>query len=299
MEWTHLNNKELNMVDVTNKDESYIIAHAYGRIYMPEEVIEKILNEGLEKGDIFISSKVAAINAAKKTCDLIPLCHNIILSLVDVYYHIEENFIEAISTVKTKSQTGVEMEALTAVLVFLENIYDMCKGITKQMVISDVKLVYKSGGKSGEFIDTDWAIIKSINISAKKGTSKYSVDEAKLIEDYGVEGDAHAGGERQVSLLDVKSIDKMKQYQIEGLCFGKFAENITTYNLDVNKIKIGTKLKIGKNAIIQISQIGKKCHGAGCEIAKTAGVCIMPTEGMFAKVITGGIIRRGDLIKII
>lgn len=143
------------------------------------------------------------------------------------------------------------------------------------------------------------ARIISINISENKGTPKKAVNEAVLIEDYGIENDAHAGsGIRQVSILDISSINKMKEYGIDGLCFGKFAENITTEGLDIGKIKLGSKLRVG-DCLIEISQIGKKCHGNGCEIAKTVGVCIMPTEGLFAKVLKGGKIRVGDDIEIL
>jgi len=143
------------------------------------------------------------------------------------------------------------------------------------------------------------ARIISINISENKGTPKKAVNEAVLIENYGIKNDAHAGsGARQVSSLDIASIDKMKKYGIDGLCFGKFAENITTEGLNIREIKLGSKIRIGE-CLIEISQIGKKCHGDGCEIARTIGVCIMPTEGLFAKVVKGGKIRVGDDIEII
>jgi len=306
MEFTHFDKDGLpKMVDVTSKEPSFRVAKASGKIFVGKDVIEAIENRLLPKGDVFATAKVAAINAAKKTSELIPLCHNIFLSFVDVSYRInrDEGYIEAISEVKTEAKTGAEMEAITAVVIFLETVYDMCKAVKKDMVITDVRLIEKSGGKSGHYIfenKNKTAKVVSINISRQKGTPKEPVSEAVLIENYGIEGDAHAGtSHRQVSLLDISSIKKMEQYGLKGLCFGKFAENITTENLDLQKISLGTKLRIGNNVLLEISQIGKKCHGSGCEIARLVGVCIMPKEGLFAKVLKGGKIKEGDIIEIL
>ncbi len=306
MEFTHFDKDGLpKMVDVTSKEPSFRVARASGKIFVGKDVIEAIENGLLPKGDVFATAKVAAINAAKKTSELIPLCHNIFLSFVDVSYRIdrEEGYIEAVSEIKTEAKTGAEMEAITAVVIFLETVYDMCKAVKKDMVITDVRLIEKSGGKSGHYIfenENKTAKVVSINISRQKGTPKEPVSEAVLIENYGIEGDAHAGtSHRQVSLLDISSIKKMEQYGLKGLCFGKFAENITTENLDLQKISLGTKLKIGNNVLLEISQIGKKCHGSGCEIARLVGVCIMPKEGLFAKVLKGGKIKAGDIIEIL
>lgn len=138
--------------------------------------------------------------------------------------------------------------------------------------------------------------IIAISISKKKGIPKSNIDEANLIEGFGIEGDAHADSKthRQISLLALESIDKMRE-SIPKLTPGIFAENITTVGYDLNKIQIGQKLKIGKTAIIEITQLGKECHSK-CAIYYKAGDCIMPKEGVFAKVIAGGKIRVEDLI---
>ncbi|WAM34478.1 cyclic pyranopterin monophosphate synthase MoaC/MOSC-domain-containing protein [Caldicellulosiruptor morganii] len=306
MEFTHIDREGMpQMVDVSEKEIAERYAKASGRIYVGDEVIKAIEENKLPKGDIFSAAKIAGIMAAKRTSDIIPLCHNIFLSHVDISYTInkQQGFIEAVSEVKTHAQTGAEMEALTAVLIFLETIYDMCKAIKKDMVISDVRLIEKTGGKSGHYIfdpEKRFAKVISINISKQKGTPKVPVQEANVIEDFGIEEDAHAGtSHRQVSLLDKSSIEKMEEYGIKGLCFGKFAENITTEGLDISKIRPGTRLKIGSSVILEISQIGKKCHADGCEIARTVGICIMPKEGLFARVLKGGKIRVGDTIEIL
>lgn len=140
--------------------------------------------------------------------------------------------------------------------------------------------------------------VLSINISEKKGTPKTKINPCVLIEDFGFEGDAHAGKwHRQVSLLAKESIDKSKGLPADGLCHGVFAENITTEGIELFTIPVGTKLKIGE-CVIEITQIGKECH-EGCAIQKLVGKCVMPREGIFAKVIKGGKVFEGDEIEII
>lgn len=138
----------------------------------------------------------------------------------------------------------------------------------------------------------------AINISEKKGIPKESIPEGNFIEDFGLEGDAHAGKwHRQVSLLGNESIDKMKAIGIEGLCSGKFAENLTTEGIDLYELPIGTKLKIGET-LQEVTQIGKECH-SGCAIFQQVGQCIMPKEGIFTKVLKGGKVKVGDEIAVI
>lgn len=142
------------------------------------------------------------------------------------------------------------------------------------------------------------AKIASINISEKKGTIKLPVDKAEIKVDYGIINDAHAGNwHRQISMLAKESIDKMRNKGFDYLKFGDFAENITTEGIEVFKLPIGTRLKIG-NCEVEVTQIGKKCHG-GCEIKKTTGDCVMPKEGIFVKVIKEGIININDEIEVL
>lgn len=139
----------------------------------------------------------------------------------------------------------------------------------------------------------------SINCSRTKGMSKAPVDRALLIEGFGLEKDAHAGGGlRQVSLLSIESIRKQKEcakVKKTGLLLkaGDFAENITTEGIDLAGLKIGDKLKIGRQVILEISKIGKECHKY-CSIYYKIGDCIMPREGIFAQVLKGGEIAVGD-----
>lgn len=140
--------------------------------------------------------------------------------------------------------------------------------------------------------------VVSVNISEKKGTPKKQVDPGILIENFGFEGDAHAGKwNRQVSLLATESIEKAKNGPTNGLCHGVFAENITTEGIELYTLPVGTRLKVGE-CILELSQIGKECH-EGCAISKLVGKCVMPREGVFAVVIKGGKVFAGDAITVL
>jgi len=141
------------------------------------------------------------------------------------------------------------------------------------------------------------AQVVAVCLSRKKGTRKKPVAEGILKEGYGVVGDAHADCQthRQVSLLAIESIDKMRKLGLE-LNPGDFAENITTEGIDLVAIPIGTKIMVGDEAVLEMTQLGKECHTA-CEIRKLVGQCIMPKEGIFGKVIRGGTIKAGDKIR--
>ena len=134
--------------------------------------------------------------------------------------------------------------------------------------------------------------------SKEKGTKKEAVADSILKEDYGLIGDAHAdhGTHRQVSLLAIESINKMRSLGFD-VGPGDFAENLTTEGMDLVSLPVGTRISAGDGIILEISQIGKECH-AGCAIYRQTGKCIMPREGVFAKVIRGGLVRTGDPINV-
>ena len=142
------------------------------------------------------------------------------------------------------------------------------------------------------------AEILSINKSDKRGTVKYPCESGELIENTGLKGDAHAdGSHRQLSLLAKESYDKMEALGSGKLPLGSFAENLTTTGIILHTLPVGTVLKIG-NCTVQVTQIGKECHN-GCEIQKKVGKCVMPLEGIFARIINGGEINVGDKIEIV
>ncbi|WP_022852214.1 cyclic pyranopterin monophosphate synthase MoaC [Limisalsivibrio acetivorans] len=155
MSFTHFDEEgRSRMVDVTAKNVTKREATAAGWVSMKPETLKLVLESRMEKGDVFEVSRVAGIMAVKKTPDLIPMCHPLSISGVDVHFSTDEenSRINIECTAKLAGQTGVEMEALTGVSVAALTIYDMCKAVDKEMVIGDVRLLKKSGGKSGTFI---------------------------------------------------------------------------------------------------------------------------------------------------
>ena len=153
---THFDSKgNAVMVDVSEKNITQRVAIAKGKIYVNKAVIEAIVNDTVEKGDVLGVARVAGIMGVKKTSELIPMCHPLMITKCSIDFNVneEENYIEAVCTAKVNGKTGVEMEALTGVNVALLTIYDMCKAIDKTMEISEVHLAKKTGGKSGDFIN--------------------------------------------------------------------------------------------------------------------------------------------------
>ena len=153
-ELTHFDkNGNPSMVDINKKDSTVRVAIATGKIMMKANTLKKILDLEIKKGDVLNVAKLAGIMAAKKTDQLIPLCHSIPLSYVNVNLepNIEESSVNITAEASLVGKTGVEMEALTAVSVAGLTIYDMCKAIDREMILTNIKLIHKSGGKSGEF----------------------------------------------------------------------------------------------------------------------------------------------------
>ncbi|HAE91029.1 MAG TPA: cyclic pyranopterin monophosphate synthase MoaC [Tissierella sp.] len=300
MEFTHFNKYgRAHMVEVGEKEDTKRKAIARGKIRMKKDTIQKIKDGLMKKGDVLSVAQIGGIMGAKKTSDLIPMCHNIFLTGADIRFNILDDAIEVESEVKTVGKTGVEMEALTAVSLACLTIYDMSKSIDKDMVIEDIRLIKKTGGKTGDYVRKEVrGRVLSINISDKKGVVKEPIKEGLFIENSGLENDAHSGNwHRQVSLLGIESFEKMENQGIEGLVPGVFAENITTEGIILYELPVGTKLIIGET-IQEVTQIGKECH-TGCAIAKKVGKCVMPKEGIFTKVLKGGLIKEGDIIEII
>ena len=156
MELTHINEQgRARMVDVTGKAETTRTAVAEGRIRMNRETAELIRTGGMAKGDVLAVAQVAGIMAAKRTPDIIPMCHSLRLTGVDIAFTLEEEAVHIRATVRCKGETGVEMEALTAVSAAALTIYDMCKAVQKDMEIGEIHLCRKTGGKSGDY-EKEW-----------------------------------------------------------------------------------------------------------------------------------------------
>ena len=155
---THFNKDgKAIMVDVGDKESTRRVALARGEIRMQPETLRRILDKQIEKGDVFDVARLAGIMAAKKTPELIPLCHPLMINSVAVDFaaDTEKSLVKIEAVVKVNGQTGVEMEALTAVSVAALTIYDMCKAVDKTMLIGHVRLVEKQGGRSGHFINPE------------------------------------------------------------------------------------------------------------------------------------------------
>ena len=154
-DFTHFNeNGRARMVDVSDKAETARTAVAFGRVLVNAETFALIRSGGLKKGDVLTTAQIGGIMGAKRTSEIIPMCHNVPLSGVDIDFQMNENdlAVEITATAKCSGQTGVEMEALTAVSVAALTVYDMCKAVQRDIVIDRICLLRKSGGKSGDFI---------------------------------------------------------------------------------------------------------------------------------------------------
>lgn len=294
--FTHLDETgKAKMVDISQKPDTLRKAVARGVVKLKPEVLSAIIQGDGPKGDTLTVAKIAGIQAAKRTSELIPLTHNLLINQVEVRYEvISEGELEIKAEVRVEGKTGVEMEALVAVSITALTIYDMCKSLDKEIEIDRISLIYKEGGKSGVYRKEIGRIL-SINLSEKKGVRKEPVDEAEFVVNEGIKTDAHCGpGIKQVSLLGIESINKMREKGL-NVSFGSFAENITTEGIDLKNLPLGSLIYLGRDVLLKVTKIGKECHNP-CAIGKEAGECVMPLEGIFAEVIKGGKAKVGDEI---
>ncbi|UCG50712.1 MAG: cyclic pyranopterin monophosphate synthase MoaC [Candidatus Latescibacterota bacterium] len=323
---THLDDAgKARMVDIGGKRETNRRAVASARVVVSDELLVMLKNNTLEKGDAIAAARLAGIQAAKRTGDLIPLCHPLPLSYVDVDLQLidEPPSIVITTEARTHYRTGVEMEALTAAAVAALTIYDMGKSIDRMIAIEHVRLESKSGGASGEWSRRDSspsetglnpkprikregrmtkpkqnkAQVHKISVAPTTGEKKQNVALAVITAGRGVEGDAHSTTDRPLSLLPLESFHKVQHPDLD-VHPGDFAENVTTSGLDFTRLRVGSRLRLGASVEIEVVQIGKECHN-GCVIRETVGDCIMPSEGVFARALTSGEIREGDPIEIL
>ncbi len=152
MELTHFNEQgRAHMVDVSEKKQTYRIARATATVHMAESTMDRIREGSIGKGDVLAVAQVAGIMAAKNTSGLIPMCHPLLLTKINIAFEMENTALHIYSEVCCRGETGVEMEALTAVSVAALTVYDMCKAVQRDMTVTDIKLLYKEGGKSGVY----------------------------------------------------------------------------------------------------------------------------------------------------
>ncbi|MFW5999409.1 MAG: cyclic pyranopterin monophosphate synthase MoaC [Halanaerobiaceae bacterium] len=302
-ELNHFDNQgRSRMVDVGDKDVTRRRAVAGGIIAVTEKILKLISAGEVKKGDVFEVSRVAGIMGGKKTPQLIPMCHPLTLDNIEVKFAVEEDkkLIYVYTVVKNRGRTGVEMEALTAASTACLTVYDMCKGVDKGIKIKDIRLLKKSGGKSGDYLAEELSgRAEEFCTSEKKGVTKESVGEVVLRKDHGIEGDAHAGDwHRQVSLLAREDIEMMEEKGLD-LDPGDFGENIITQGFNLVSLPVGTRLSFAQGEVVlELTQKGKECHDR-CQIYHRTGDCIMPRRGVFARVIAGGRLEPGAKIEVI
>lgn len=298
---THVNEQgRARMVDVSAKPATDRVARAAGFVRMAPSTVGLVRTGGAKKGDVLAVAQVAGIMAAKRCWELVPMCHPVQLTGVDVRFSVGEGGVGIEATCRCHGETGVEMEALTAVSAAALTVYDMLKAHQRDMVIEDVCLVEKRGGASGDYaagVARGAATVEAVCVSEEKGTRKRPVDAIELVVGEGVSGDAHAGNwHRQVSLLPAEAVDELRD-RLPDLAPGDFAENILTRGVDLKALPVGTVLRAGAAELV-VTQIGKECHTA-CEIRRLTGRCAMPTEGIFCVVTRGGTVRAGDSLEVV
>lgn len=288
------------MVDVGDKPVTRRVARAGARVWMAARTLALLEQIALPKGDVLAVARVAGIQAAKRTAELIPMCHPLSLTHVELAFtvHRPESRVDIECIARTDGKTGVEMEALTGASVAALTIYDMCKAVDRGMVVGDVRLLEKTGGKE-DYVRPEEMVgtVLSVNVSPGKGERKKPVERVCLLTEHGIEGDGHAGPwHRQVSLLAQESIDTMVAKGLD-VGPGDFAENITTQGVHLYSLPVGTRMRIGE-ALVELTQIGKVCHDR-CAIFYQAGDCVMPREGIFVRVVEGGAVVPGDRVVVL
>lgn len=297
----------VRMVDVTEKEETVREAEARARVWMSPATVEAIRRGEMAKGDVVAVSRTAGILAAKATPGLLPLCHPLLVTHVDVDVKLPEgrDYVQVVAVVKGVGKTGFEMEALTAASVAALNVYDMCKAMDKGMVIGDTRLVGKKGGKSDARDEgkgwEECGRLAAICMSETREGTKSPVPEAALKADYGLVGDAHAGTRRQVSLLGVESIRKLsaaletinpERMEKMGVRVehGDSAENLVTEGIGLTGLAPGSRVHVGDEAVLEVTEQGKEFH--------RPGFYLLPLAGAFARVVRGGQVKVGDPVRI-
>jgi len=296
---THLDCEgRVKMVDVGGKTVTKRSAVAFGTVRTGEKALAMLREGQIAKGDAWAATRVAAIMAAKRTSDLIPLTHPIRLDAVNITLApFGAERVAVIAEALASDRTGVEMEAMTAVSVAQLNLYDMVKGVSKGVTLEGARLLLKMGGKSGDWLadGVELGRIEKLATSRAKGTPKDPTDDVTIKLGFGVEGDAHGGDwHRQVSLLGIESIRKMQEKGLK-VDFGSFAENIATSGICLYELPVGSLLWSNTGVLLEVTQIGKECH-TKCAVYHKAGDCVMPREGIFARVLAGGPLHTGNTL---
>ncbi|NIA22674.1 MAG: molybdenum cofactor biosynthesis protein MoaC, partial [Proteobacteria bacterium] len=225
------------------------------------------------------------------------LCHPLMITHADIGFKLIKEYpcIEIIAEVKTTGKTGAEMEALNAVSTAALTIYDMCKGLEKGIIIGDISLLEKSGGKSGlwkpEFVKKGKVV--NIAVGEKKGKDKIPVEKCEIIENFGLKGDAHAGGKKkQISIFAVESLNEVPENKMTEVMRGGYTENMTIVGIPLYYLIPGKILRV--NSIeIEIESVGKETF------VNDGRPYIVSRKGIFGHVKNSGIVKVGDTIVVV
>lgn len=330
---------EARMVDVSGKPSTVRAARVGARVWMAPETLRLLKEQALPKGDVLAVAKVAGIMAAKRTCDLVPLCHPISLTQVDLSFSIveEEARIDIECVTRTEDRTGVEMEALVGAIVAATTIYDMCKAVDRGMVIGDIRLLEKTGGKE-DYNRPPETAGRSAGAAAGGGAGTAAVPPSTARGSGGQAGPramppvppagtvvavnvSEAKGERKKAAPEVflraehgikgdahagpwhRQVSLLAQESIDkmvavGLQVGP---GDFAENVTTSGLDVAS-LPVGTildlgDALVEVTQIGKECH-TRCAIYYQAGDCVMPREGIFVRVLRGGRVAAGDALKV-
>lgn len=296
VELTHLDQKgQARMVDVAEKEVTLREARAEAWVWMKPSTLKLIFEGEVPKGDVLSVSRVAGIMAAKRTAELIPLCHPLGLTYVGVEFFplLESGGLRLESTVRLWGRTGAEMEALVAVAVSALTVYDMIKAIDRGTTINGIRLLEKSGGKSGHWsYSPPKGEVVAVNLAAEKCVPKRNVGQGFLRAGFGLEGDAHAGSERQLSIFPLEALAFAPEEVLKALKPDEYSENITIRGLPLEELRVGRRLRLGE-AEVEIVQIGKgklELHGRPWIVSR---------EGRFASVLKDGSVKVGDPVELL
>lgn len=295
MEITHLDEKgRAKMVDVAQKGVTLREAKAEALLSMDPETLKKIYEGAIEKGDVLAVARIAGIMGAKKTAELIPLCHPLEISSVGVDFEPvpEAGILRIRTAVRLWGRTGAEMEALVAGAVAALAVYDMIKAVDRRAALRGLWLQEKSGGKSGHWKREIEGEVLAVNMAKERGIPKENVGEGFLEVGVGLVGDAHAGSERELSLFPIEALALAPKEVLSSIREGEYSENITIKGIPLEELRVGTRLKVGE-AEVEIVQIGKG------KLEPKGRPWIVSREGRFAKVVKAGRVRVGDPVRVL
>ena len=283
----------MKMINVSEKQETHRRARAIARLLVEKETIKLIKEGRIEKGDPVEASKLVGLSGTKFTAQVLPFCHPIRVTSAKVETKLyDEGIIEIYSEVECIDRTGTEMEALMACGMAALNYYDMLKRYDRWIKITDLRLLEKEGGKSGH-VKLDYEFkgkVIFLGKSEKRGL-KDKVQSLKLVENFGVEGDVHAGTERQVSLFPLEALSKVPKDKFT-FPLDQLTENISTLGIPEYLLLPGKRLRIGE-AELEILEIGKE------ELVEEGKPYAVSRWGRFCRVIKGGVVNLYDDVEIL